>query len=117
MNATSIPGQLLIGGMSDKLDLRVAISVSSIGAAVAVLFVWGFTGRGLGNVLRGRVSTLLLKHSPLYDTVKFGYGVKGYGPLILFTGFSMFASTFAATYPYFAGQPVGFNVPLSIISR
>ncbi|KIO32296.1 hypothetical protein M407DRAFT_57001, partial [Tulasnella calospora MUT 4182] len=123
MNATSMPGLVLIGGMSDKLDLRLSISLSTVGSALAIFLVWGFTaklapllvfaciygffsggfsvlwpkfigvisislsrssqfylptdlsaGRGLGNVLSGPLSTTLLKHSPLYDKARFGYG-------------------------------------------
>lgn len=37
-----------------------------------------WAGRGLGNVLSGPLSTTLLKHSPLYDKARFGYGLKGY---------------------------------------
>lgn len=41
--ATSVPGVVVIGGMSDKFDLRVAIAVSTIGSALSILLVWGFT--------------------------------------------------------------------------
>lgn len=43
--ATSVPGLLVIGGMSDKFDLRVSIAVSTVGSALAILLVWGFTAK------------------------------------------------------------------------
>lgn len=58
-----------------------------------------FQGRGVGNVLSGVIAAKLSAHSPLYDKTSFGYGVKGYGPLILFTGTCMMASTMAVAYP------------------
>ncbi|KAG8974338.1 hypothetical protein FRC05_007644 [Tulasnella sp. 425] len=165
MNAASVPGFILIGGISDKYDLRVSISVSTVGSAAAILLVWGFTAklapllvfaclygffssgfsvlwtrfigvispedprlhsilislfatsRGLGNVLTGPLSTVLLRHSPFYDTVSFGYGIKGYGSLILFAGLAMLASTAAITYPYFVGKTIDMDVPLGTMSR
>ncbi|KAG8977429.1 hypothetical protein FRC05_001827 [Tulasnella sp. 425] len=161
MNATSMPGLILIGGMSDKLDLRLSISLSTVGSALAIFLVWGFTAklapllvfaciygffsggfsvlwpkfigviskddphlystlmslfiasRGLGNVLSGPLSTTLLKHSPLYDKAGFGYGLKGYGPLILFSGCGMLASTVAVCYPYFVGKTIDVSIPLA----
>jgi len=146
----SVPGTITAGLLSDVYDLRWCISLSSVGSALAVLFIWGFTshlamllvfaciygflaggfsclwpkwivviatddphtysmliavfsakGRGIGNILAGPISARLLAHSPLYDTVPFGYGVKGYGALILFTGMAMLASTIAIAYPFF----------------
>ncbi|KIO32643.1 hypothetical protein M407DRAFT_241337 [Tulasnella calospora MUT 4182] len=165
MNATSVPGIIIIGGMSDMFDLRVPISVSTVGSALAILLVWGFTAnlgpllffaclygffssgfsvlwsrfigvistedprlhsilmclfvssRGLGNVLSGPLSTGLMRHSPFDESVKYGYGVKGYGSLILFAGLCMLASTAAITYPYFAGKTIDIDVPLSTVSR
>lgn len=43
--ATSMPGLILIGGMSDKLDLRVSICLSTVGSALAIFLVWGFTAK------------------------------------------------------------------------
>ncbi|KIO32645.1 hypothetical protein M407DRAFT_66455, partial [Tulasnella calospora MUT 4182] len=168
MNATSVPGLVVIGGMSDKLDLRVPISVSTIGSALTILLVWGFTaellpllffaclygffssgyvpasrlisscvslfqvsvfrwevftstnritGRGLGNVLSGPLSTGLMRHSPFDESVKYGYGVKGYGSLILFAGLCMLASAAAITYPYFIGKAIEMDVRISTVSR
>lgn len=37
--------------------------------------------------------------SPFYDQMSFGYGLKGYASLILFTGTCMMASTVAVAYP------------------
>ncbi|KAG8926282.1 hypothetical protein FRC01_009062 [Tulasnella sp. 417] len=161
MNATSMPGLILIGGMSDKLDLRLSISLSTVGPALAIFLVWGFTAnlapllvfaciygffsggfsvlwpkfigviskddphlyttlmsifvssRGLGNVLSGPLSTTLLNHSPLYDRARFGYGLKGYGSLILFSGCGMLASTVAVCYPYFLNKTVDVGHPLA----
>ncbi|KAG8932494.1 hypothetical protein FRC03_009421 [Tulasnella sp. 419] len=149
MNVASVPGLLIVGYMSDKYDLRLAISLCTFGGSMSVFLIWGFTkqlatllvfacaygfstgsfsvlwprfigvinqddhhlyttlmslfvaSRGLGNVLSGPLSTSLLRHSPMYDRAAFGYGVKGYGPLILFTGSGLLVSTIAAAYPMF----------------
>ncbi|KAG9006361.1 hypothetical protein FRB94_000825 [Tulasnella sp. JGI-2019a] len=165
MNAFSVPGLILIGGMSDRFDLRLSIFMSTIGSALAILVVWGFatrlapllvfaclygffsggfsvlwpkfigviskddphlystlmslfiSSRGLGNVLSGPLSTALLEHSPMYDVAKFGYGLKGYGPLILFSGCGMLFSTIAATYPYFAHKTIEINITFGTTTR
>ncbi|KAG8890266.1 hypothetical protein FRB98_000177 [Tulasnella sp. 332] len=75
------------------------------------------SSRGLGNVLSGPLSTALLGHSPMYDVAKFGYGVKGYGPLILFSGCGMLLSTIAATYPHFAHKTIEVNITFGTTRR
>ncbi|KAG8878940.1 hypothetical protein FRB97_002086 [Tulasnella sp. 331] len=60
--------------------------------------------RGVGNVLSGVFASRLLAHSPLYDKTSFGYGLKGYGSLIMFTGVCMLASTVAVAYPLFSSR-------------
>ncbi|KAG8855705.1 hypothetical protein FRB96_006749 [Tulasnella sp. 330] len=60
--------------------------------------------RGVGNVLSGVFASKLLAHSPLYDKTSFGYGLKGYGSLIMFTGVCMLASTVAVAYPLFSSR-------------
>ncbi|KAG9004943.1 hypothetical protein FRB94_001981 [Tulasnella sp. JGI-2019a] len=150
MNGFSVPGIIMAGAMSDRYDLRWSIGLSSVGPALAVLLVWGFTAhlatllifaclygflaggfsclwpkfigvvsaddphtysmlfsffaasRGVGNVLSGIVASKLFAHSPLYGKASFGYGLKGYGSLILFTGVCMLASTIAIAYPLFS---------------
>ncbi|KAG9004945.1 hypothetical protein FRB94_001983 [Tulasnella sp. JGI-2019a] len=152
MNGFSVPGIIIAGVMSDRYDLRLSIGLSSIGPALAVFLVWGFTAhlatllvfaclygflsggfsclwpkfigvvsaddphtysmlfslfsasRGVGNVLSGVVASKLFAHSPLYDKTSFGYGLKGYGSLILFTGVCMLASTIAVAYPLFSSR-------------
>jgi len=149
MNGFSVPGIVVAGVMSDVYELPWCISVSSVGSALAVFLVWGFTahkasllvfaclygllsggfsclwprwilviarddphtfstlmgvfaaGRGVGNVLSGPASAGLLAHSPLYDKTSFGYGVKGYGTLIFFTGAGLLASSIATAYRSF----------------
>ncbi|KAL8287384.1 hypothetical protein RQP46_003836 [Phenoliferia psychrophenolica] len=38
----SVPGLLLLGWLSDRWPLRVVITLSCLGSALACLFVWGF---------------------------------------------------------------------------
>lgn len=40
--ASSVPGLLLLGWLSDRWPLRIVISLSSFGSALACLFIWGF---------------------------------------------------------------------------
>ncbi|KAG9030145.1 hypothetical protein FRB95_004283 [Tulasnella sp. JGI-2019a] len=152
MNGFSVPGIIIAGIMSDRYDLWWSIGLSSVGPALAVFLIWGFTAqmatllifacfygflsggfsclwpkfigivsaddphtysmlfslfaasRGVGNVLSGIVASKLFAHSPLYDKTSFGYGLKGYGSLILFTGVCMLASTIAVAYPLFSSR-------------
>ncbi|KAJ7665697.1 major facilitator superfamily domain-containing protein [Mycena rosella] len=58
-------------------------------------------GRGVGNVASGPVSTALMCRWALTDKTPFGYGLNGYGPLILFTGSMLLLSTAGVTYRSF----------------
>ncbi|KAJ6594469.1 MFS general substrate transporter [Mycena capillaripes] len=58
-------------------------------------------GRGVGNIASGPISTALLHPWVLTDRTSSAYGVKGYGPLILFTGFILFMSTAGISYRSF----------------
>lgn len=40
--ASSIPGLLLLGYLSDKISLRLVISLSCFGTALSCIFLWGF---------------------------------------------------------------------------
>jgi len=42
MNASSVPGLLLLGWLSDRWPIRVVITLSCLGSALACLFLWGF---------------------------------------------------------------------------
>ncbi|KAJ7162104.1 MFS general substrate transporter, partial [Mycena filopes] len=55
-------------------------------------------GRGLGNVASGPVSTVLLHPWVFTGRTSFAYGVKGYGPLILFLGLMLLMSTSGIAY-------------------
>lgn len=57
----------------------------------AVLLGFYAAGRGVGNVISGPVSEQLL-HRHVFDAQKYAYGGK-YGPLIIFTGVTAFASS------------------------
>ncbi|KAL5631395.1 hypothetical protein ACGC1H_007046 [Rhizoctonia solani] len=53
-------------------------------------------GRGVGNVLAAPISTGLLRSA--LANGKHAYGLKNYGPLIIFTGVMLFASTVGIFY-------------------
>ncbi|KAH7339671.1 MFS general substrate transporter [Rhizoctonia solani] len=53
-------------------------------------------GRGVGNVLAAPISTGLLRSALL--NARYAYGLKNYGPLIIFTGVMLFASTVGIFY-------------------
>lgn len=55
-------------------------------------------GRGVGNIASGPISTALLHSWVLTDRTSFAYGVKGYGPLIVFTGLMLLVSTVGVAY-------------------
>ncbi|KAE9408727.1 MFS general substrate transporter [Gymnopus androsaceus JB14] len=55
-------------------------------------------GRGLGNVLSAPISTSLNRPWALTGKTLFTYGLEGYGPLILFTGSTLFISSLGAAY-------------------
>ncbi|KAG8686256.1 hypothetical protein FRC09_014254 [Ceratobasidium sp. 395] len=147
MNASGIPGSVILGHFADKYDLRIIMLVSILGSSLSVLLLWGlssslppllafaliygclaapfsslwpkfcsvvsnkphhttqligiFVGsRGIGNVLAGPISTSLL-HMRLvgsHDSPTYGYYLKGYGPLILFTGIIIFTSMVGTLY-------------------
>ncbi|KAG7528275.1 hypothetical protein FFLO_06279 [Filobasidium floriforme] len=42
MNAASVPGLLMLGYLSDKIPLRVVISLSCFGSALSCILLWGF---------------------------------------------------------------------------
>lgn len=58
--------------------------------------VFGFlaAGRGIGNVVSGPLSEVLLKGSPWRGSLDFAYG-SGYGPLIVFTGITALLGGFS----------------------
>ncbi|KAK1230353.1 hypothetical protein PQX77_006563 [Marasmius sp. AFHP31] len=57
-------------------------------------------GRGLGNTLAAPISAGLMHPWSLTDQVPFGYGVNGYGPLILFTAVTLLTSSLAVMYHF-----------------
>nr|XP_031863730.1 uncharacterized protein CI109_000982 [Kwoniella shandongensis]KAA5530802.1 hypothetical protein CI109_000982 [Kwoniella shandongensis] len=42
MNAASVPGNALLGYLSDQLPLHIVVVVSCVGSAAACAFLWGF---------------------------------------------------------------------------
>ncbi|KAI3607739.1 mfs monocarboxylate [Moniliophthora roreri] len=146
VNGLSAPGLIFFGYLSDRFDLRISILLSSVGSALSVFFLWGFSntispfilfacvygflgpswsalfprfvsasigddpyqssvllsiflaamimcpGRGVGNTLSAPISAGLLHPSSLTNKTPFGYGLKEYGPLILFTGGTLLLS-------------------------
>ncbi|KGB76177.1 monocarboxylic acid transporter [Cryptococcus deuterogattii 99/473] len=42
LNGASVPGNALLGFLSDRFPLRVAITLSCVGSALACAFLWGF---------------------------------------------------------------------------
>ncbi|KAK3167214.1 hypothetical protein OEA41_010340 [Lepraria neglecta] len=133
LNATSVPGSLLIGMLNDRCHVTNVILISTIGSTLAVLIFWGMAdqvallavfailfaggfsttwsgvliqmkqempaletglvfgllagGRGIGNVISGPLSTILID-SGLVEASKsrpMGYETQ-YGWLIVFTG-------------------------------
>ncbi|KAG8878933.1 hypothetical protein FRB97_002079 [Tulasnella sp. 331] len=97
--------EIVAGGRADSQTYSTLFSIFN-------------ASRGLGNVLSGLVAAKLIEHSPLEGKTSFGYGLMGYGSLILFTGGCMLASTIAVAYPLFRGPlmepPNGPNpVPVS----
>ena len=136
LNATSVPGSLLIGMLNDRCHVTNVILISTIGSTLAVLVFWGLAdqvallavfailygffaggfsatwsgvliqmkqempaletglvfgllagGRGIGNVISGPLSTILID-SGLVEVSKsrsLGYETQ-YGWLIVFTG-------------------------------
>lgn len=42
LNAASVPGNAILGIMSDHMSLRVVILISCIGSGLACAFLWGF---------------------------------------------------------------------------
>ncbi|QRW08119.1 major facilitator superfamily transporter [Ceratobasidium sp. AG-Ba] len=56
--------------------------------------------RGIGNILAGPVSTVLLRtsFSGSRNDPNYGYQLNNYGPLIIFTGATILASTIGALY-------------------
>ncbi|ODN74836.1 hypothetical protein L202_07142 [Cryptococcus amylolentus CBS 6039] len=48
LNGASVPGNALLGFMSDRLPLRAVILISCLGSGFAVAFLWGFgTSKGM----------------------------------------------------------------------
>ncbi|KAJ7680889.1 MFS general substrate transporter, partial [Mycena polygramma] len=43
LNGASVPGLIFLGWLSDRLDLRVSMLVSSLGSALAVFLIWGLS--------------------------------------------------------------------------
>lgn len=141
MNIASVPGLLILGYLSDRMPVRVVLTISCGGAALACLTLWGlatntatlfafavvfgFLGlafpsvwtrfitivsnndptvpplvfslfaftRGIGNVISGPISTLLLN----YDGFKGagGFSTSNHGSLLLYTGLTIGAGSIA----------------------
>ncbi|KAG7088459.1 hypothetical protein E1B28_012448 [Marasmius oreades] len=148
LNGASGPGMIFFGWLTDRYDLRYAIMLSSVGSAISVFLLWGFSqslapllvlacvygflgpswaalfprfasvsvgseshqvptvvfcfmgGRGTGNVLSAPISAALIHPWNITNKHPYGYGLKGYGPLIVFTGVSLLTSSLAVFHYY-----------------
>ncbi|KAL0569553.1 hypothetical protein V5O48_012405 [Marasmius crinis-equi] len=62
--------------------------------------IWSIfvAGKGLGNFFSAPIATALLHPWQLTNKPGSAYGLKGYGPLILFTGLSLLATSSASLY-------------------
>nr|XP_031862664.1 uncharacterized protein CI109_001675 [Kwoniella shandongensis]KAA5529736.1 hypothetical protein CI109_001675 [Kwoniella shandongensis] len=148
MNLARVPGQVILGHLSDKLGPRKMIVAIALASAVSVFGGWGaatntggligfslafgaFAGsytaqfprfisiitrddphlpailyalfsfaRGIGSIISGPLSSALISTDSM-DGAKGGYGVEGYGVLIIFTGVAMIMSGVAAGYKGF----------------
>ncbi|KAJ3788249.1 MFS general substrate transporter [Lentinula aff. detonsa] len=146
LNGASVPGLIFLGWLSDAFDIRWSILISSLGSALAVFFLWGFSeklapllafaciygflapswsalwprfvatsdgddprqasslmgifiaGRGIGNVLSAPIASGLLHPWYLTNKSTAAYGLEGYGPLIMFTGFTLLVSSLGISY-------------------
>jgi hypothetical protein len=65
-----------------------------------ILYALFSFARGLGNIASGPLSTRLLASHSRFDATG-GYGLPGYGVLIIFTGASLAASGVGAAYKGF----------------
>jgi MFS family permease len=133
-NVASVVGCVMMGGMIDKWHVTTCIMISTVGTAISVFVIWGFSmtlptlyvfslayglfagsytstwpgimrdvkkkkenadpsiifaclsaGRGIGNVISGPLSEVLVKGMAWQGKAGWGYG-SGYGSLIVFTG-------------------------------
>nr|ODN87563.1 hypothetical protein L203_03340 [Cryptococcus depauperatus CBS 7841] len=137
MNLARVPGQVILGYLSDTIGPRKLILGISAASALSVFAGWGSAidqgglvafsltfgavagsysalfpslaailyalfsfARGLGSLCSGPLSSLLMSSHTLSGT-KGGYGVEGFGALILWTGAGMVASGVGAGYKGF----------------
>ncbi|KAF8608593.1 MFS general substrate transporter [Ceratobasidium sp. AG-I] len=86
----------LAGGFSSlwpKFASTVAKDDPHLIARLMSIFI---AGRGVGNVLAAPISSSLLQSN--LSNAKYAYGLKNYGPLIIFTGIALFSSTIGIFY-------------------
>ncbi|KAJ3986211.1 MFS general substrate transporter [Lentinula detonsa] len=86
----------LLGPGWAVLNTRFASVVSEDEPSVVLSMF--LVGRGLGNVLCAPISTMLDHSWSLLNKTSMAYGIEGYGPLIIFTGTTLFLSSLGATY-------------------
>jgi MFS family permease len=58
--ASSVPGLLLMGYLSDHIPLRIVITVSALGSALSCLFLWGFASHSGGLLVAFAITFGLL---------------------------------------------------------
>ncbi|WVR05138.1 hypothetical protein IAU60_002150 [Kwoniella sp. DSM 27419] len=148
MNLARVPGQVIIGHLSDKMGPRKLIIMMAVASTVTVFAGWGaalntgglvgfalafgaFAGsytalfpqfiriishddphlpailyalfslaRGVGSIASGPVSSVLMASAQMPGAAR-GYGVEGYGVLIVWTGVGMALSAVGAGYKGF----------------
>nr|XP_018263718.1 uncharacterized protein I303_03590 [Kwoniella dejecticola CBS 10117]OBR85876.1 hypothetical protein I303_03590 [Kwoniella dejecticola CBS 10117] len=66
----------------------------------AILYALFYLARGIGSIISGPISAALMNHTTL-GNAKGGYGVQGFGVLILWTGAGMIMSGIGAGYKTF----------------
>lgn len=86
----------LAGGFSSLWPRFASAIAKDDPHLIARLLSIFIAGRGVGNVLAAPISSSLLR-SNLPDG-KYAYGLKNYGPLIIFTGITLFSSTIGIFY-------------------
>ncbi|KAF9060264.1 major facilitator superfamily domain-containing protein [Rhodocollybia butyracea] len=133
INGASVPGLIFLGWLSDLLDVRWSILLSSLGSALAVFLLWAsqrpfspslstvdgddprqasilmsilFAGRGIGNVLAAPIASGLLHPWNLTNKSRTNYGFEGYGPLIIFTGLTLLVSSMGTGYRILERRPI-----------
>ncbi|KAJ7141234.1 hypothetical protein C8R44DRAFT_763009, partial [Mycena epipterygia] len=112
---------ILVSSLGSALAVFLLWGLSqSLPPLMLFFFIYGFLGpswsalwprfitsivgddpRGVGNVACGPIFTVVMRPWALTDKTTFAYRLKGYGPLILFTGSMLLMTTAGITYRSF----------------